>query len=212
MSTENKAETAKRILTTSLELFTRHGIQFVTMDMIARELGMSKKTLYVHYRKKKELLQACIERRIVEGRTKQRAIMDSASNVVEGMITTMLDSSRELARVNPIFFEEISRYYPTVFRLVQKNRKEDNYQDTVRNLEVGVREGYFEESIDIDIVTKLFLAQIQLISDHDLFPVSEYPRATLIRHVFVRFLKGIATDRGREVIDRLIDQNEPLRS
>lgn len=211
MSEESNTETAKRILTTALELFTRHGINFVTMDMIAKELGMSKKTLYVHYRKKKELLHACIQHRIQGGRAKQRAILDSSSNVVEGLISTMLDSSRELSRVNPIFFEELSRYYPTVFQLVRKNREEDNYRDTVRNLEEGVREGYFEENIDVDIVTKLFLAQVQLISDHDLFPVTDYPRATLIQHVFVRFLKGIATDRGREVIDRLLDQNDPLR-
>lgn len=51
----------KTILKTSLELFVKHGFKTVTMDEIANELGISKKTIYLHFRSKDELITKTVD-------------------------------------------------------------------------------------------------------------------------------------------------------
>ncbi|HAC16821.1 MAG TPA: hypothetical protein DCE78_12885 [Bacteroidetes bacterium] len=198
---ENK-EIQNRILEESDKLFRKHGINFVTMDMIAKHLGMSKKTLYVHFKNKKDILLNSTRKRTQERRNHHETILQSASNVTEGIITVLRETSREISQINPVMFEEMERYYPEVSNILDKDRMK-NYDQLLKVLERGQREGLIIPDINIDILSKLFLGQADIMMDYDLFPISEYNREELFNQIYINFIRGISTAEGQKIIESM---------
>lgn len=198
---ENK-EIQNRILEESDKLFRKHGINFVTMDMIAKHLGMSKKTLYVHFKNKKDILLNSTQKRAHERRNHHETILQSASNVTEGLITVLRETSREISQINPVLFEEMERYYPEVSNILEKDRMK-NYDQLLKVLDRGQREGLIIPDINIDILSKLFLGQADIMMDYDLFPISEYNREELFNQIYINFIRGISTAEGQKIIEDL---------
>lgn len=196
-----------RIAEAALRLFLRYGIRGITMDTIAQKLHISKRTIYEHYDDKEELVSVCVGRFLDASRRERQQVHESASNVIEGLVRAMNLSLKQVQQINPAFMLDIERYYPAVSAQIQQFRGEKLYQDVVAMIEEGIQEGFFLEEIDIDIVVKLFLAQIDVLTDPDVFPPEQYERADLIRHVIINFIRGIATERGRKYIQTYVDGN-----
>lgn len=201
-------EIKNRILEESDKLFKKHGINFVTMDMIARHLGMSKKTLYVHFENKKDILENNLQKRLQERRKIYEEIIQSASNVIEGLIKMMYETSRDLSQINPVMFDELDRYYPNVSKIIEKDRME-NYNQLLRVLDRGQKEGLILPENN-DILSKLFLGQANIFMDYDLFPLSDYPREELFNHIYINFIRGICTSEGRKIIENMTRELESL--
>src|SRR6195952_2956104 len=94
----------ERIISGGEELFLQAGIKSVTMDDIARHLGMSKKTIYQFFGDKNELVVSLVKNRMQEDEKEMNAIMESSENVIEEMIKMMKCSEEILSRANPIVF------------------------------------------------------------------------------------------------------------
>lgn len=197
-------EIRNRILEQSDRLFRKHGINFVTMDMIAKHLGMSKKTLYVHFKNKKDILVYSTRKRTQDRRKKHENILQSASNVIEGLVTVMRETSREISQINPVMFEELDRYYPEVSKIIKKDRMK-HYDQLLEVLNHGQKEGLILPDINNDILSKLFIGQINFLKDRDLFPISDYNREDLFNHIYINFIRGISTSDGQKIIENMID-------
>ncbi len=194
----------ERITEVSYRLFRKHGISYITMDDIASELGMSKKTLYEQFKSKEEIIYHSIKANHEQKQLLHKQILKEAANVIEGMIALMQQVIREIEAINPVMPQEIKRFYPNVWQKIQQDHRYRNYRDIVRLLDKGKEQELFLSDINTDIVTKLFLVQVKHITDYDLFPISEYSRVQLFKHIFIHFIRGIATQKGQELTDRLV--------
>lgn len=211
-SEETDRQIKERILSTAYELFRKQGVQSVTMDEIARALGMSKKTLYAHYDSKSSILFHALSRRMEQSELIRKKILDEAPNVIDGMITLMLWQIQELEKLNPVFFVDVERYFPESSRLIRMNREVDYYGQVTALIRRGIDEGLILDDLDVDIISRLLLVQLDHMSNYDLFPLSSYPRATLFRHIFILFIRGIVTGEGADLLARTMDRLEIKRS
>ncbi len=200
-----KEEIQNRILEESYNLFKKHGIHFVTMDLIARRLGMSKKTLYVYFGSKEDILLNSMQKRNKERKEQIESIFRSTDNIIEGLITMMQKISREIGEINPVMFEELERYYPKILKLVAKNRVE-NIDQITKLLRQGQNKGLILANLNIDIISKLLLGQVELIMNHELFPSPEYPRNELFNHMYISFVRGISTAEGQKIISDIMEK------
>jgi AcrR family transcriptional regulator len=114
----------ERIIKGALDLFLQAGIKSVTMDDIARHLGMSKKTIYQFFGDKNELVVALVKSRLQEDEREMNAIMESSANVIEEMIKMMKCSEEILSRVNPIVFHDMQKYHPEAWQEFQRFKAE----------------------------------------------------------------------------------------
>src|SRR5271156_6303064 len=92
----------ERIIEGSLELFLTAGIKSVTMDDIAKHLGMSKKTIYQFFKDKNELVLALVKKKLQQDEDQMCAIIGKSGNVIEEMINMMKCSEEMFSRINPI--------------------------------------------------------------------------------------------------------------
>lgn len=189
-----------KIQKTAFELFKKQGIHFVSLDLIAKNLGISKKTIYNHFKNKEDIISVCIQNYVDERRKQREAIMAESDNVIEGLVKIIKQSLKNLSQFNPLFFEEISRYYPEIAKLLMGKMNQESYLGYYNIIEKGKNEGLFKKNVDSDIITKVLLSQINLIMDYETFPVEEYPREELVEHIFISFINGISTYKGQAII------------
>lgn len=205
---ENKIDESKeRILNESLELFKKHGINYVTMDIIAANLGISKKTLYISFQSKEELLRHCLNNYIRTRKEQYRAVANSTSNIIEGMVAMFAQMIKDISQFNAVFYDELSRYFPQLSMEMVNNQKDKDYNELTRLIDLGKVQGLILQNIHTDIVAKLSLAQISHISDYELFPIDRYSRNELFQQVYINYIRGIATYEGQTILKDLLESH-----
>ena len=204
---ESKPELYHRILNEAINLIRKHGIRFVTMDLIAENVGISKKTIYVHFENKKKIISEIVEKRLEEQEKVFEEIDKNANNIIETMVMIMNYGANKFDEVNPLAFEELKRFYPDIFVVIKNSRKEINHQNTIKMIEIGKEDDLFRKDVDSDIASKLFLAQMELMMDHQLFPTMDYSKGVLFKHIGINFLRGISTQKGLTALESYSTSN-----
>jgi AcrR family transcriptional regulator len=187
---ERIAETAERI-------FLRSGFNRVLMDDLARELGMSKKTLYSHFGSKKELLRAVLERRTGKVDRGLEAIVSAKESfpVKLGHLARFLQGS--VAEVSPIFLEDIRRYAPECFRVVEEFRGRAIPRYFGRLFEEGIRTGYVRRQVNRDVLIRMLVLSIQGIIRPEMVEELHLRPREALDHILAIVFEGILTPRGR---------------
>ena len=147
-------------------MFLCNGIKSVTMDMIASQLGISKRTLYENFKEKNELLLACLESQEMERRARLEVYFANRKNVIDLLLNVYEDILRFMRNTSPMFFVDMERYYPRVNDKYE-NDKECHKQATVDLLKEGVGEGVIRADINMEIVATLLTFQFELLKKSD---------------------------------------------
>lgn len=177
-------------------LFLRYGIKSLTMDDIARELGISKKTLYQFVENKDDLVKKVLEAYI--GREKGMCAyrFPHASNALEEMRIVVEMNTSELAHMKSNIIYDLQRYHRDSWEMMLTFRNEFLYQVVRNNLERGISEGLYRNDFNVDIVTRLHISATFQLFDENLFPSSMYSRSEVFMAYFIQYMYGILSDRG----------------
>ncbi len=201
-------EAKTRILTESRGLFQRRGIRAVTMDDIARELGMSKKTIYQYFRNKAEIVQGVVEGFFQEERCMHQEILEKAHDPVEEMLLILQAMEKTFNDIPPVMIYEVRKYYPQSWNQFD-HYKHDFILESIReNLEEGVRTGLYRKDMDVETVALLRLTEIEMIFNPDVFSPHENDIQKLQMELFKIFLHGVVTMRGKKLIYKYLNQPE----
>src|SRR5580693_8935943 len=142
----------ERIIEGGEELFLTAGIKSVTMDDIARHLGMSKKTIYQFFKDKNELVIALVKKKLQDDEAQMSEIISKSGNVIEEMINMMKCSEDIFSRINPIVVHDMQKYHPDAWKQFQ-NFKSQVLVHTMEELLIkGINQGYIRPDIDVKII------------------------------------------------------------
>jgi AcrR family transcriptional regulator len=185
------------------KLFCQYGFKSVTMDDIAKHLGMSKKTIYQHFSDKDELVTILIDEKL----NNQHCAMDNcameAADAVEEIFFAIVNINGLLTNMNPKLFYDLQKYHPKAW-LSFKNFKEKNLGATIKaNLERGLKEGLFRPEINVDILTQMRLEQVDILfsQQHANYTINnKYNIAQVMIEITEHFLYGICSQNGLELI------------
>jgi len=191
----------KRILTEATNLFFHYGIRNITMDAIAEKLGISKRTIYETFKDKNELLISCFEEYSKERYKVNEEIIKNSQNVLAAICSFIQSGAVAVDLLNPSFFSDMRKHYNDIWVLASKQQNEKNYNLAFRLLRKGINEGIFRKDINIDIVVKIILEQMKLLVDNEVFSSDKYTRSEVFKNMVIKFIRGIATNRGIELID-----------
>ena len=186
-----------RIVATAERVFLRSGFSRVLMDDLARELGMSKKTLYSHFESKEELLRAVLVRRTGEVDRGLEAIVSAKESFPAklGHLAGFLQS--KVAEVSPVFLEDIRRYAPECFRVVEEFRGRAIPRYFGRLFEEGIRTGHVRKRVNRELLIRMLVLSIQgIIRPEAVEELRLRPREAL-DHILAILFDGILTPTGR---------------
>ena len=199
-------ETQERIIQKAQELFLKYGIRSVTMDEIASQLGMSKKTLYQFVADKDELVDVVAKNHIGVNQTRCVADRAIADNAIHQIFLTMDMMEEMMANMNPAVFNDLQKYHPKTYTRFNEHRNSFLYDFIKGNLIKGIEEALYREDVNIEIMTKIRLETMFLPFNSDVFPPMKYNLADIERELLEHYLYGISTLKGLKLIEKYKQQ------
>ncbi len=198
----------ERILSGTEELFLKSGIKSVTMDDIAKHLGMSKKTVYQFFKDKNELVVALVKRKIRDDEEQMSEIISKSSNVIDEMINMMKCSEEIFSRINPIIIHDLQKYHPGAWKEFQ-NFKSGVVVHTLQELLTkGIKQGYIRPDIDVKVIAMMRVNQVELGFNTNIFPAAEFNTWKVQQQFHEHFNYGICTLKGYKLLNQYKNINE----
>jgi len=200
-------EIKERILQKAMELFMRYGIRAITMDEIARTMGISKKTIYQYFADKDEIVyEGCLSHVATEcvswdHITHFNNALDQAYHIMQIMIEDIQDT-------NPIIIYELNRYYPKAYALIDQMKEQTIKPHICLHLKRGIDEGLFRDDFNIEIMTNFRTSIFELGLNPSVFPPNQFKVIDIFNSLNDHFIRGILTEKGRIEWDKLLAQKQ----
>lgn len=192
------------------QLYLKHGIRAVTMDMVAAEFGISKKTLYQFFNDKKDLVEQVINYFL------NKSTLDFTNNAANNAIDQVMLMRNHVAQIlkqfnNTLEFD-LKRTYPSLYERVRVVKRKRIYEYTVKNINKGIENGLFRAELDAEFIAKLQVGRMlyTLNPENEIFDVSEMASIQLFDQVMDYHMHAICTEKGLKYYKKQINniQNE----
>lgn len=184
----------------------RLGIKSVSMDDIAREMGVSKKTLYALVDNKHSLVRQVIEHDACED---VKVIMDNhlaSDDAIDEFLRNSRYFVRQMREISPTTIRDLQKYYPDLWKGHIEPHRDEFRHSLAANLERGITEGLYRQDIDSEIIARLYVGAMMSIIDRTVFPATDRPLVDIILEHARYHFHGITTPAGRERLRHYLSQ------
>ena len=202
----------EKILEKVSVLYRKYGIKSVTMDDVAHELGISKKTLYQYVNDKTELVEKVVEHARVCNFSAMNDVKVSAGNAIEQLVEVSQRVTALLKDHSPAYEYDLKKYYPDIYINLKSVRRKMMYESMVANIRQGKKEGIYRKKLDEEIIAKLHLLRIEGIPSGEIFDEEEMHSSKFFLEVFVYHIHGMATARGLEILEKNMGKLKQLEA
>ncbi len=190
-------ETKDKIIKKASCLFLDMGIRNITMDQIASEAGVSKRTIYELFRDKDDLvIQSLIELIIINNK-QMISIIGQSQHVIEAIFLIMKREIEHRNSYSQIFIEDMKKYYSTVNETLYSHKESlKEFSASYTLLERGIREEIFRKDIQIELVDNFLYELINLMERSVRIKALKPQPEDVLRSIFLPYLRGICTQKG----------------
>ncbi len=190
-----------RILRGAEELFMRYGIRSVSMDDIARQLGISKKTLYQHVTEKEELVLEVAHLNFERNKTLVECACNEARNPVEKLAMLSMCIRSTLESVNPSVLFDLQKFHPQAWNAWLDFKRGYLRESIISLLKEGIEQGYVRKEIDPEVMASMRIEMVQIAFNSELFP-GNYTFGQIQEQLYDHFVYGLVTDKGRKLYQK----------
>lgn len=196
-------EMQDRIASKAHELFFRYGIRSISMDEIASQLGISKKTIYQFYADKDALVQLVVENMLSDNEGECFNTRNLSENPVHEVFIA-LDMLQDMLKVtNPNIVYDLQKYHPAAYRKLADHHNKFLFELIVQNLEEGKQQQLYRQDLDSEIIARFRLTTVFMIFDPDFTTnLGKSSLTAVIEEITIHFLYGIATIKGQKLIQK----------
>jgi AcrR family transcriptional regulator len=194
----------EKILEKASDMFLNLGFKSVTMDDIANELGISKKTIYAHFPTKLKLVQATTFFVLEKVHDTICTVCSANHNPIKEIFTikSMVNDQLKNEKSSPSY--QLQKYYPKIFKQLKEKQFQSLNLCVEDNLKRGIKEEYYRDDIDIDVITRFYLSGIMNLSNREFFPSETY-RLPDLKDAFLEYhVRAIATEKGLKTLLNII--------
>jgi AcrR family transcriptional regulator len=195
----------EKIIVKAAEMFITRGFKSVTMDDIAGEMGISKKTIYTHFRNKTELVKETTFGFLDVINHGIDCICELNKNPIEELyeIKKFVMTKLKDEKSSPQY--QLQKYYPEIHESLKAKQFEKMQDCTLTNLNRGIEQGLYRENMDIEFISRLYFICVNGIKDETLFPSQKFPKVQLMEHYLEYHLRGIVTKKGQLILNNFIN-------
>lgn len=196
--TDRRIEIAEKVC----KLFREFGIKSVTMDDIARNLSISKKTLYEYFSDKGDLVRG-----VMESIARNKAIDLSVPqkkqvNAIEELFYYYNVQVQMIKDHKPSFIYDLKKYYPDLFEEFQEVKRQRILESVRENLIKGKKEGLYRNDVDESVIARLNLMRIEGIMNSGTFSFEEMVSPDFFSEIFKYHVYGIVSDKGHKLFEQ----------
>ena len=203
-------DTRERIVNECSQMLMSVGPTSMTMDDVARACGISKRTLYETFPDKRTLIGECIHREHEAKNAALKEIFNTSSNCFEAMFRVYQRARKMYETTSVAFINDIKRLYPDIFEEHIENEK-TVITGIASVLRQAQDEGLVIQRINPEIAAYLFSQAMRQLHENPNGAKYGFKEEDMFDHVFISFLRGVATIKGIEMIEYLENQQQQNR-
>lgn len=192
----------KKILDTAGNMFLNYGFKSITMDDIASEIGISKKTIYKYYQNKVELVDASTDfvQKTIDTAIKEITVLELNAIEENFAIKKVFQNMFKKAKTSPMF--QLKKYYPETFTKLMEHEICTFSQCVMKNLEKGIAEKLYRDNIDKEITMKFYFLLIFGSHESDTFSKKTNDVIKTEMEILEYHTRAIATLYGISVLEQ----------
>lgn len=198
----------EKIRDTASQLFLERGFKSITMDDIANEIGMSKKTIYSEYSNKTSLVEDCVMNKFCDLSNGIDLIIAMEKNAIEELyeIKKYVMSHLNNEKSSPQY--QLMKYYPKIHKNLKLMQFDKMHNCVLLNVERGLEQGLFRDNIEPEFVARIYFTGMNSIKDQNIFPLDQFPIGKLMDSFLEYHLRGIVTPKGKTILNNIINSNQ----
>ncbi|MBN2518971.1 MAG: TetR/AcrR family transcriptional regulator [Bacteroidales bacterium] len=177
-------------------LYEKYGIKSVTMDDVARELGISKKTLYQCVKDKDELVERISEIYELENEKLFEEIKDKKLNAIQSLLLVNIIAAKMVKNYNPGMEYDLKKYHQVVYTRIKDRIQKKMYKSVLDNLKQGKAEGLYRENLNEEIIAKMYVLRMDSLMDCELISREEMLKPKFTDQITEYHIRGIANEKG----------------
>lgn len=185
----------------------RYGMKATTMDSIANELHISKRTLYELFHSKENMFLKALEYHCKKMGEIRKEIFETSSNVMEAILKCFVHNRDVMSDISVEFLRDINEYYTLRYlkKDVQKEESRTNHYMLLYDvMSKGVQEGYFRKDINLSVHCRMFIIQMESLKRmEELFP-KDISLLEVYDSIIIGFLRALSTNEGYRELERFI--------
>lgn len=198
----------EKIINKATELFLKLGFKSVTMDDIASEMAISKKTIYTHFKNKTALVKQCTF-----------SVMESITSGIDQICALDKDPIEELFEIKKFIMQKLDndqsssqyqlrKYYPEISKKLHQNQFEKMMECTRKNIKRGVDQGLYRSNLDSDFIGRLYFLGMTGIKDQTIFPIEKFSAKFITEEYLEYHVRGIVTEKGLLTLKSFIKEKQ----
>jgi TetR/AcrR family transcriptional regulator, cholesterol catabolism regulator len=193
--TANKDE--DRITDAAMSRFMDFGFNKVTMDEIASDAGMSKKTVYKFFPSKETLLMSIVHIHLRKVEKAVHEIVASEKPVEEKLVEIFALVGKTIRKMSRPFMADIQRFAPSLWKEIDSFRRERILIQLLQMFKQAKKEGVFREDVDPELFYMVIMATIQGIMNPEFLSQQSFSAEEAFRGIFRIMYEGVLTDEAR---------------
>lgn len=196
-----KKDLEKSIVAIATDLFLTLGFKSVTMDDIAVQMGISKKTIYTFFENKEQLVQAAVFKLYDAITSGIENIRQQSENPITELFEVKMFLMHRLKgeKTSPQY--QLQKYYPSIHKELQQKQFQFVTNTVVKSLQKGVEMKLFRSDINIDFIARMYYNGMTAIKNVELFPSENYTAEKLMEYYLEYHLRAIVTDKGKQLLN-----------
>lgn len=195
----------EKILEVADQLFHKFGARSVSMDDIASELSISKKTIYQYFKDKNDIVMKVTIKAIQEEIKMFQEVIDVSNDAIEELFNLSKCLRKNMAEINPSLLFDLQKFHPKAWDLWLEFKNGFIKQSILDVIARGKNEGYFREDINAEIIAVFRVESVEMPFNSQIFPPSQFNFAEVQMALFDHFVHGLLTVKGQEIYDSLIN-------
>jgi TetR/AcrR family transcriptional regulator, cholesterol catabolism regulator len=198
----------ERILEKATDLFMRYGIRSITMDEIAAQLGISKKTIYQYFTDKDAMVEAVVNEEMKDNEEDCRGYSKEAENAVHEIFLAMDGMQEMMKTMNPQLMYDLEKHHPVAYKRLKQYKYQFLFTTVKENLDRGSNEGIYRMGLNIDLVTRHRIESAFMPFNPEAFPPNKYPMNQTCQELAILFLFSICNEKGKKLIEKYLNERQ----
>jgi len=198
-----------KIISKCEELFLELGFKNVTMDDIAYAMGISKKTIYIHFSNKTELIEKVVFSVLEFFHKNIEQINKEAVNPIEELYDIKMFVMNYLKNERGSTQFQLKKYYPKIFEQLEVKKFQKMHSSVEKGLKKGIKLNLFRDNIDVGFISRVYFMGMTGIRNTDVFSEEDFSKNYLMESYLEYHLRAIVTAKGLKILNKYIENNKP---
>lgn len=199
-------DTKVKILREAETLFLRYGFKSITMDDMARELGISKKTLYQYFEDKNDLVNQTVQQILDDQVCDCQVLGTQQFDPVTYMLMITDSVSTQGRQINPGVLFDLKKYFKPAWDKLFQFRTDFVYQQVMKNLEEGMEKGLYHRDFNVKMVARLYLHLVDFLISPETYMQDMNSFKEVHLELMKYHLRAICTDKGLKILNEKLKE------